>query len=92
MAKGQFRVTRLEALLQRGRDEPLGVGSTHFLAEEIGVATKILDGGERDRVHAILDDEMAGGRESGDPMSEGVDEIPKCIGGRRAVDPAVPLR
>ena len=42
-------------LLQRGRDQPLGVGGAHLLGEEIGVATKILDGRERDRVDSVLD-------------------------------------
>jgi hypothetical protein len=69
----------------------LGVGGTHFLAEEIGVASKILDRGERDGVHAILDDDVAGSREARDPMSQGFDEILKGIGGQRAVNPAVAL-
>src|SRR4051794_9662740 len=88
----QFPVTRLKASLQRGRDQPLGVRGTHALAEEIGVATKIRDWGERDRVDSLLDRHMAGSRETGDPVSEGADEIPKGIGGKRAVDPTVALR
>ena len=53
--KGQFRVSGLKAVLKRCRDERLGFRVAHSLAEQIGVATEILDGGERDGVDAVLD-------------------------------------
>src|ERR1700759_3302349 len=73
-SQGQFRVTRLEPLLQCGRDQPLSVGATHLLAEEIRGAPKVLDGREGDRVDSVVDRNWAGGRKPGDPVSERADE------------------
>jgi hypothetical protein len=48
----------------------LNLGVTRTLAEEIRIATKVLDGRESDRIDAVLDCEKAGGRKFRDPMSE----------------------
>jgi hypothetical protein len=40
----EFRISRLEAVVERRRDQPLGRRLTHSLGEEIGVATKVRDG------------------------------------------------
>jgi len=44
-----FRVSGLEAALQRGLEAALGHGVAHALAEEIGIATEVFSRRERDR-------------------------------------------
>jgi hypothetical protein len=52
--QGHFRVPGLEAVLQRGADLPLGLGAMQSLAEQVGIATEVLNGRERDRVTRAL--------------------------------------
>src|SRR6266852_9011713 len=49
-AQGHFRLSGLEAALEPSLGQPLGLGVTYALAEEIGVATEVLDRRERDRI------------------------------------------
>ena len=87
--EGHFRVSRLEAARERGLDALLGLGGAHTHAEEIGIATEVLDRRQRDGIDPVLDRDMAGGRKPGDPMGERADEIAERAGGQRSVDPAV---
>src|SRR5262249_29598125 len=66
-------------------------GFARALAEEIRIATKVLDRRESDRINAVFDPDKAGGRKFGDPMSERFHEIIERVAGQRAVDPAVPF-
>jgi hypothetical protein len=59
--------------------------------EEIGIATEVLGGRERDRIDPVLDHRLAGGGEAGDPMRERFDEGAELVGRQRSVDPAVPV-
>ena len=65
-----FRVSGLQAALRRRLESVLNLGVARALAEEIRIATKVLDGREGDRIDALLDRDEAGGRKFGDPMSE----------------------
>ena len=61
-------------VVQRGSDAPLRLALAHALAEEIRIAAEVLGRRRRDRVDAVLDRDMAGGREPGDPVREGADD------------------
>jgi hypothetical protein len=89
--QSHFCVSSLEATLHRGLDLALGLGGTHALAEEIGIAAEVLGWRQRDRIDPVLDRELAGGWEPRDPMSERFDEVIERGGGQRSIDPAVPL-
>jgi hypothetical protein len=67
----------------------VGTWVAHALAEEIGIATKVLRRRERDRIDTLLDDDTAGGRKARDPMSERSDEIAERGGRQRSIDLAV---
>src|SRR5712691_3713630 len=82
-----FRLSGLEAALQRGSEPALGLGIAQALAEEIGIATEVLGRRERDRIDAVLDRDKAGGRKPADPMRERSDEIAERVGGHRSIDP-----
>src|ERR1700719_4592274 len=86
-----FPLSGLEAALERCLESALRLGIARSLAEEIGVATEVLDRCERDRIDAVLDRGQAGGRKLGDPMRERSDEVAKRVDGQRAFDPAVPF-
>src|SRR5215475_2489992 len=86
-----FRVSGLEAAPERGLKAALGLGLAGSLAEEVGIATEVLSRRKRDRIDAVLDRNMPGGRKFRDPMGEGSDEIAELAGRQRAIDPAVPL-
>ena len=86
-----FRVSRLEAALERGLELALCLGVARAFAEQIRIVTKVLDGCESDRVDAPLDQDKASGWKFGDPVGERFDEIIEFIGGQRAIDPAVSL-
>ena len=61
----------------------------HPLAEEIGIATEVLDGRESYRIDPVLDHGVTGGRKAGDPVSERSDEVTECSGRQRSIDPPV---
>src|SRR5262245_42730765 len=75
-----FPVAGLEAALERGLKAALGLGLTGPLAEEVGIAPKVLGRRERDRIDAVLDRNMAGGRKLGDSMRERSHEIAERAG------------
>jgi hypothetical protein len=56
-----FRVSGLEAALQRGLEPSLGLRVAHALAEESGIATEVLSRRESDRIDVVLDRDTAGG-------------------------------
>src|SRR5262249_22546821 len=84
-----FGVSGLEAAFERGRDPALRRWGANALAKEIGIATEVLRRGERDRVDALLDKNLAGDRKPGDPRRERSDEIVERRGGQGSIDPAV---
>ena len=55
-------VSRLKTVLQCGGDPLLSIGVSYSLAEQIGIATEVLDRSERNRIDALLDDSMTRGR------------------------------
>jgi hypothetical protein len=58
----------LQAALHRGSDSALHLRGAHCLAEQIGIAAEVLRRCERDRIDALLDRDVAGGRESRDAV------------------------
>jgi hypothetical protein len=82
-AQGHFGVTSLKAALHRCLELALGLGGTHALAEEIGIAAEVRDWRQRDRIDPFLNRDLAGGREPSDPMSERFDEAVERGGGQR---------
>jgi hypothetical protein len=71
-------------VLECGADLPLDLGATHSLAEQVGIATEILDGRERDRVDTVLELGLSGGRKAGDSVGERADEIAERVPARSA--------
>src|SRR3954453_20867420 len=78
-AQGHFRLPGLKPVLHRGADLPLDLRATHALGEQVGIATEILNGRERDRVDTVLDHGLPGGRKPGNPMSERPNEISERV-------------
>lgn len=68
--QGHFPISGLEAALPCGFDSALRFRVADALAEEIRIAAEVLDWRQRNRIDAILDRDMAGGRKTGDPMSK----------------------
>jgi hypothetical protein len=60
--QGHFRVSSLKAALHRRADQELRVGIAHTLVEEIGIATELLRRREGDLIDAVLDRDLARGR------------------------------
>ena len=87
--EGHFRISGLEAALDRGLSAALRLGAACAFAEEIRIATELLDGGEREGVDTVLDGNVAGRREACDSVSERSDELIERRGGQRPVDPPV---
>ena len=76
-----FRISGLEAALERGLEPALGVGGARALAEEIGIATEVFGRRECDCIDPVLDRDMTRGGKSGYPMSQRSDEIAERFGG-----------
>jgi hypothetical protein len=70
--QSELCIAGLEATLDRGVDPPLRLGVPNPFAEQVGVATKILNWRERDRVDSLLNSDQAGGRKTRDPMTSNV--------------------
>jgi hypothetical protein len=91
LSEFHLRVPGLEATPHRGFDPALRFGGAHALAEEIGITTEVVCRRESDRVDAVLDSDLAGGWESGDPLGERCNEIAECVRWQSSIDPAVPF-
>ena len=65
-----FRVSGLEASLQRSLQSTLGLGGLRTLAEKIGIATEVLGRRESDRVDPVLERAEARRREIAYPMRQ----------------------
>lgn len=76
----------------RDPDPKLRLGVGRALQEEIRIATKVIDRGERDRIDPILEYQATGGRKPGDPMRERSDELPSVLAGKGSIDPLRSLR
>ena len=59
------------------------------ITEQIRIAAVVLGRRERDRIDALLDDDLAGGRKPGDPIRERSDEIGERPGGQRSIETAL---
>ena len=77
-----FRVPGLETAPKRGCEQALRLGLAHRLGKEVGIATEVVGWRERDRVDALLDHGMPGGRERGDPLRERADEVAELLRGQ----------
>jgi hypothetical protein len=71
----QFRSSGLKPVLERGFATALRLWLACAFAEEVGIATEVLDRCKGDRFDAILDLGKAHGRKFGCPMSQRSDEI-----------------
>src|SRR5215471_878675 len=80
-AQVHFRVSGLEAALERGLDALLRFGVAYALPKQVGIAAEVLSGCERDGIDALLEYDKTRGRKPADPMSEGADEIADRVGG-----------
>jgi hypothetical protein len=89
--KVQFPIAGLKTELHRAPDEKLRLGRADACAEEIGVASKVIERRERDRVGPALDGDVTGRGKRRDATCEGAYETVERVRGQCSVDPAVAL-
>src|SRR5262249_1774812 len=86
-----FRVSGLEAELERGLESALAFGATRTLAKKIGVFAEVFKRGEGDCVHAVLDRSQSPAREFRYPTRKPFDAPAESRRRYGTVDPAVTL-
>ena len=79
--KSYFRLSGLEPALDRRLLLLIGLGLTHALAEEIGIAAEVLDRCQRDRIDPLLHQDLPRSRERGDAMRERSDKRAERVSG-----------
>lgn len=75
-----FRVPGLKAAGHRPFDQMLRLCGAHAVAKEIGIAPKVFERRQGDRVDAVLNDDLTGSRKRSDPVCQCSDELIERVG------------